>query len=191
MVNQKKIGLLGHSEGGLIAPMVAARNKSVSFIMLLAGPGIPILDLMGQQNEAVFKSVGMPQQVIDTYIPLYKNLLKTLSQAEDVSLGIKQAKEITLNWFNASDKEMVRLTTGINTEIDIDAFVKNMSKELSSKWWRFFANYNPEPILQKVKCPVLAINGGSDIQVVADENLNGIEKALEKGGNKRGDDQKI
>ena len=185
MINQKKIGLLGHSEGGLIAPMVAARNKSVSFIMLLAGPGIPISDLMGQQNEAVFKSVGMPQQVIDTYIPLYKNLLKTLSQADDVSLGIKQAKEITLNWFNASDKEMVRLTTGINTENDIDAFVKNMSKELSSKWWRFFANYNPEPILQKVKCPVLAINGGSDIQVVADENLNGIEKALEKGGNKR------
>ncbi|MEY4259190.1 MAG: hypothetical protein RL656_163, partial [Bacteroidota bacterium] len=132
-----------------------------------------------------FKSVGMPQQVIDTYIPLYKNLLKTLSQADDVTLGIQQAKEITLNWFNASDKEMVRLTTGINAENDIDAFVKNMSKELSSTWWRFFANYNPEPILQKVKCPVLAINGGSDIQVVADENLNGIEKSLEKGGNKR------
>ena len=55
--------------------MIAARNKSVSFIMLLAGPGIPISELMGQQNEAVFKSVGMPQQVIDTYIPLYKNLL--------------------------------------------------------------------------------------------------------------------
>lgn len=123
--------------------MVAARNKSVSFIMLLAGPGVPISDLMGQQNEAVFKSVGIPQQVIDTYIPLYKNLLKTLSQADDVTQGIQQAKEITLNWFNASDKEMVRLTTGINTENDIDAFVKNMSKELSSKWWRFFANYNP------------------------------------------------
>ena len=185
MINQKKIGLLGHSEGGLIAPMVAARNKSVSFIILLAGPGIPISDLMGQQNEAVFKSVGMPQQVIDTYIPLYKNLLKTLSQADDVTQSIQQAKEITLHWFNASDKEMVRLTTGINTEKDIDAFVKNMSKELSSTWWRFFANYNPEPILQKVKCPVLAINGGSDIQVIADKNLNGIDKALVKGGNKR------
>jgi alpha-beta hydrolase superfamily lysophospholipase len=185
MINQKKIGLLGHSEGGLIAPLVAAENSSVSFLVLLAGPGIPIIDLMGQQNEAILTSVGMPQTAIDTYIPLYKNLLKTLSREQDLQQGIQQAKEITLDWFNASDKEMVKVTTGIQTPDEIDAFVKNMSKELSSKWWQFFANYLPARALQKVKCPVLAINGGSDIQVLADANLNGIEKELAKAGNKR------
>lgn len=165
--------------------MVAARNKFVSFIMLLAGPGIPISDLMGQQNEAVFKSVGMPQSVIDTYIPLYKNLMKTLTQAPDITSGVEKANEITRAWYLTSDKEKVKLTTGINSESDIPGFVNNMSRELSSKWWKFFANYQPEPVLQKVKCPVLAINGGADIQVVADANLKGIENALLKGGNKR------
>ena len=185
MVNTKKIGLLGHSEGGLIAPMVAARNKSIAFIILFAGPGVPIVELMAQQNEAVFKSVGMPAKVIDTYIPLYKNLMKTLTQAPDVNSGIEKANEITRAWYLTSDKEMVKLTTGINSEADIPGFVNTMSRELSSKWWKFFANYQPEPVLQKVKCPVLAINGGADIQVVADANLKGIENALLKGGNKR------
>jgi fermentation-respiration switch protein FrsA (DUF1100 family) len=140
---------------------------------------------MAQQNEAVFKSVGMPAKVIDTYIPLYKNLMKTLTQAPDITSGVEKANEITRAWFLTSDKEMVKLTTGINSEADIPGFVNTMSRELSSKWWKFFANYQPEPVLQKVKCPVLAINGGADIQVVADANLKGIENALLKGGNKR------
>jgi len=60
-----------------------------------------------------------------------------------------------------------------------------MVGQLSTKWWKYFANYDPQPTLQKVKCPVLAINGGADIQSVADQNLKGIQNSLLKGGNKK------
>ena len=70
MIDSSKIGLLGHSEGGIIAPMVAIKNKSVAFIILMAGPGIEITELMALQNEMVLKSAGISQDAINAYIPL-------------------------------------------------------------------------------------------------------------------------
>ena len=60
-----------------------------------------------------------------------------------------------------------------------------MVSQLSTPWWRYFINYDPGVYLQKIKVPVLALNGGSDIQVVANENLKGMETSLKKGGNKK------
>lgn len=184
LIDTNKIGLLGHSEGGLIAPMVAARNKLVAFMILMAGPGIEITELMALQNEMVFKSAGISQQAIDAYIPLYKNLMKSIISFDEKQKAIEKSKEITKAWFDNTDKTLVKLTTGINTEADIDKFANAMAQTLSSNWWKYFAAYNPQPTLQKVKCPVLAINGSADIQVPAAANLNGIEKSLKKGGNK-------
>ena len=184
MIDTTKIGLLGHSEGGLIAPMVAARNKSVAFIVLMAGPGIEIAELMALQNEMVLKSAGISQQAIDAYIPLYKNLMKTIISFDNKEAAIAKAKNITKAWFESSDKNLVKLTTNISTEADIDKFATMMTETLSTNWWKFFAAYNPQPTLQKVKCPVLAMNGSADIQVPAAESIKGIEAAFKKGGNK-------
>lgn len=185
MIDSNKIGLLGHSEGGLIAPMVAARNKSVAFMVLMAGPGIEIIDLMAVQNEMVFKSAGVNQQAIDAYIPLYKLLMKSIIKIENKDAAIVKAKEIVGSWYAKTDKTFVKATTNINSEADIEKFATTMAETLSSKWWQFFAAYNPQPALQKVKCPVLAINGSADIQVPSELNLKGIELALKKGGNKQ------
>ena len=184
MVDANKIGLLGHSEGGLIAPMVAAQDKSVAFLVLMAGPGIAITELMALQNEMVLKSAGISQQAIDAYIPLYKQLMKTIIAIEKKDDAILKAKEITKEWFERTDKNLVKLTTNISGEADIDKFATVMTETLSSNWWKYFAAYNPQPALQKVKCPVLAINGSSDIQVPGTVSLKGIEAALKKGGNK-------
>ena len=135
-------------------------------------------------NEMVLKSAGISQQAIDAYIPLYKNLMKSIISFDDKQKAIEKSKEITKAWFDKTDKTLVKLTTGINTEADIDQFANAMAQTLSSNWWKYFAAYNPQPTLQKVKCPVLAINGSADIQVPAAANLNGIEKSLKKGGNK-------
>jgi fermentation-respiration switch protein FrsA (DUF1100 family) len=59
-----------------------------------------------------------------------------------------------------------------------------MAETLSTNWWKYFAAYNPQPAIQKLKCPVLALNGSADIQVPAVENLNAIEALLKKTGNK-------
>jgi pimeloyl-ACP methyl ester carboxylesterase len=185
MIDTNKIGLCGHSEGGLIAPLVASRNKSVAFIILMAGPGIKITELMALQNEAVLKSVGVGQNEIDSYLPLYKNLMKLVTQSTDQKMAIEKSKELTSQWFKSTNKDFVLATTNISTEADIDKYVGAMVGQLSTKWWKYFANYDPQPTLQKVKCPVLAINGGADIQSVADQNLKGIQNSLLKGGNKK------
>ena len=184
MIDTTRIGLLGHSEGGLIAPMVAARNKSVAFIVLMAGPGIEINELMAVQNEMVLKAAGISQQAIDAYIPLYKQLMKTIIVIDKKEDAISKSKIIVKEWFANTDKNLVKLSTNISDEADIDKFATTMAETLSTNWWKFFAAYNPQPTLQKVKCPVLAINGSADIQVPAALSLKGIEAALKKGGNK-------
>ena len=183
-IDSTKIGLLGHSEGGLIAPMVAARNKSVAFIVLMAGPGIEITELMALQNEMVLKSAGISQQAINAYIPLYKHLMKSIISFDKKEDAITKSKEITKAWYAKTDKTLVKLTTNISTESDIEKFATTMAQTLSTNWWKYFAAYNPQPTLQKVKCPVLAINGSADIQVPAAASLKGIEASLKKGGNK-------
>lgn len=184
VVDTNKIGLLGHSEGGLIAPMVAARNKSVAFIVLMAGPGIQITELMGIQNELVLKSAGISQAAIDTYVPFYKKLMRTIITIDDKQDAIKKANEIVTDWYNKTNKDFVKATTNISSEAEINKFATAITETLSTKWWKYFASYNPQPVLQTVKCPVLAINGSADIQVPAVASLKGIEAALKKGGNK-------
>lgn len=185
MVDANKIGLLGHSEGGLIAPMVAARDKSIAFIVLMAGPGVAITELMAKQNEMVLLSAGINQQAVDAYIPLYERLMKTIISMNDQQAAIDQSKKIVKQWFDQTDKAFVKATTNISTEADINNFATTMAQTLSTKWWKYFAAYNPQPTLQKLSCPVLAINGSADIQVPASINLKGIETALKKGGNKQ------
>jgi pimeloyl-ACP methyl ester carboxylesterase len=184
MIDTNKIGLLGHSEGGLIAPMVAARNKSVAFVILLAGPGIPITQLMALQNEMVLKSAGISQEAINAYLPLYTNLMKTIIAVDNAKDATAQSMEIVKAWYNRTDKNLVKTTTNISSETDINKFAALMAETLSTKWWKYFASYNPQLALQKIKCPVLAINGSQDIQVPATANLNGIEIALNNAGNK-------
>ena len=184
-IDTTKIGLLGHSEGGLIAPMVAARNKLVAFIILMAGPGIEINELMAVQNEMVLKSAGISQSAIDAYIPLYKQLMKTIIRIDNKEEAILKSKGMVKEWFHKTDQNLVKLTTNISTEADIDKFATTMAETLSTNWWKYFAAYNPQRALQKVNCPVLAINGSADIQVPADLSLKGIETALKKGGNKQ------
>ncbi len=184
MVDTNKIGLIGHSEGGLIAPMVAARNKSVAFIVLMAGPGIEITELMGIQNEMVLKSAGISQAAVDAYVPLYKRLMKTIISIDDKQVAIKKANELVEDWYQKTNKDFVKLTTNIGSKDDINKFATAMAETLSTNWWKYFAAYNPGPALQQLKCPVLAINGSADIQVPAVASLKGIETALKKGGNK-------
>ena len=185
MVDANKIGLLGHSEGGLIAPMVAARNKSVAFVILMAGPGVSIAELMASQNEMVLKSAGISQAAIDAYLPLYKQIMQACIIAKDKQTAITNTNELTKVWFDKTDKAYVKTTTNIGSELDIDKFATAMAETLSTNWWKYFAAYNPQPVLQKLKCPVLAINGSADIQVPASDNLKGIEAALKKAGNKQ------
>lgn len=174
-----KIGLAGHSEGGMIAPMVAAEQEEVEFIVLLAGPGIEIKELMLLQTSRSAKLQGVDQNLVDintavlsdVYDYMKANSGKSLAS---ISKGVKDIMRKSVNKFPAEVQK------GIG---DVENFVEQESALYRTPWFQYFINYDPASVLKKVTCPVLALNGSLDYQVTAKENLAGIEKALKKGGN--------
>ncbi|KPK82153.1 MAG: hypothetical protein AMS27_14830 [Bacteroides sp. SM23_62_1] len=177
-INKKQIGLIGHSEGGIIAPMVAVSSKDISFIVLLAGTGIPGDELLLMQQEMILKANGSSEDDLHKAKTITKGAYKIITENQNTD-SIKP--ELTAFFKqNANNFPDALKPEGIS-EDDLIALQVN---QLTSPWMIFFMKYNPAPTLEKVKCPVLAINGEKDLQVPAEVNLVAIEKALKKGGNK-------
>ncbi len=179
-VDTTNIGLIGHSEGGLIAPVVAAKRKDVQFIILLAGPGVTVLDLMEQQSADVMASAGILKTDIDLYRPLYKNLVTAILNAKDTGSAAKKAVAIFKQWQSATAASTVKNTTAVGDEKGITDFTNAFIKQLNSPWLNYFMRMNPQDYLTKTNCPVLALNGEKDIQVAAKPNLAGIKNSLQK-----------
>jgi pimeloyl-ACP methyl ester carboxylesterase len=163
-IDPHRIGLIGHSEGGLIAPMVAARDKSIAFIVLLAGPGTPGIDIITDQTRLLDEASGMTHDAAEKAAAEERSIL---------DLVITEKDPTTLN------KKLHDQLTGQLTDIQIDGAIK----QLTSPWFRYFLAYDPAPALRQVKCPVLALDGSKDLQVPPEQNLAAIRAALTAGGN--------
>ncbi|WP_294307093.1 alpha/beta fold hydrolase [uncultured Chryseobacterium sp.] len=163
----KNIGLLGHSEGGMIAPMVATMNSKVTFLVLMAGPGTPIDQLLIQQNERAGKLAGQSDlQII---------------QNEKINSEIYRfIKNYSGNNYDKDLKDF--LTKNFAGQLGENA-IQNIQKQTSSPWFRYFIKFNPDQYLSKIKIPVLAVNGSLDFQVPPKENLEAIGQSLKKAGN--------
>lgn len=178
-INKKKIGLIGHSEGGLIAPMVASKSKDVAFIVLLAAPGIQGDKVLLLQQKLIGKASGVSDQDLQkteiTNRKSYDIIINSISEEQlkiDLTNHIKQA---------LTDNPKTEKPKGMSD----DDFVKLQVNTIARPWMQYFLRYNPAPLLEKVKCPVLALNGEKDLQVPPKENLEAIKKALAKGRNKK------
>jgi len=178
-VDLKHIGLIGHSEGGIIAPMVAARNKSVSFIVMMAGTAIPGSELLIRQQELIGRASGMKESELKTTKELNTDIYKMVDKISNTDT----LKTKISNYLIVKSKELPELK--IPEGKTVNDFVELQLAQLMTPWMLNFIRYNPAPTLEKVKCPVLAINGSKDLQVPADVNLPAIEKALTKVGNKQ------
>lgn len=177
-INKNQIGLIGHSEGGIIAPMVAAKSKDINFIVLLAGTGIRGDQLLLLQQELIGKASGISDTVLQKVKAINKGAFEILLKSNNPdSLEIELTSYIKQAIKDNPESEK---PAGMSEE----DYVKLQVNQLTSPWMNYFIKYDPAPILEKVKCPVLAINGEKDLQVPAKVNLEAIEKALEKGGNK-------
>ena len=174
------IGLLGHSEGGMIAPVIASRNKSVKFIVLLAGPGIPITELMVRQNEDQLRLMAAPDSVIMRANETNTLIYKVVTNNPSLSAAVLKLKlDSTLHKKYATDPE------NAISKVSDDKQIANISEAVVQPWFRYFLGFRPADYLLKVQCPVLALNGMLDKQVSATPNLSAIKAALTKGGNKR------
>jgi len=170
------IGLMGHSEGGFIAPMVASRNKAVKFIVLLAGPGVPTFDLMVKQTADQMN--GAPAAAVERNVDRNKKMYAIVVQNATLTTAqLKQKVDAALyEDMSAHPKEGIDST-------NISSLIQAYSAFLTP-WYRYFLAANPADYLTKVKCPVLALDGTLDMQVNAEANLAGIKASLEKAGNK-------
>lgn len=176
-INKTKIGLIGHSEGGIIAPMVANSSKNVAFIVLLAGTGIPGDQLLLMQQELIGRASGMSDskvQFIKTISSSIFEMVKKSNSIDQLNIDLTNFVKQKLNDF--PDKPQ---------SLSDDDFVKAQVSEVLNPWMLNFIKYNPATALEKVKCPVLALNGEKDLQVPPKEDLKAIREALAKGGNKK------
>ncbi len=164
-VDAHKIGLIGHSEGGIIAPMVASRDPEIAFIVMMAGTGVPGDAVLVEQVRRLSESVGQSKEEADKAAANERTILDLVKEGKDTA---------------TIEKEISVLSNGKIPESRIAAQMKAMN----SPWFRYFLTYDPATALKKVKCPVLALDGSKDTQVSPEQNLPAIRKALEEGGNK-------
>ena len=179
-LQQISIGLMGHSEGGMIAPMVASLDKDVKFIILLAGPGVPIVDLMLKQNEDQMRLAGTTKAVMEKALLDTKALYKVIVENAAMPTAEVKKKVDTLLY-----RQLKPIADANHGKPSVEENINTTDRVLLSPWFRYFLAFDPRNYLAKVKCPVLALNGSLDMQVNAAANLASIQQTLTANGNKQ------
>jgi pimeloyl-ACP methyl ester carboxylesterase len=177
-INPRQIGLIGHSEGGMIAPIAAVRSKDVAFIVMMAGMGQTGTDVILMQGDLLQKASGSGPEMITQVRKAFEQIFAILKAEKDNVAAEKKIREAVVSQMatmtEAQKKAFAPVLGTINAQM----------KMYVSDWFRYFLLFDPGPTLAKVRIPVLAIVGEKDLQVPPQENLVLIEAALKKGGNK-------
>lgn len=175
--DKRNTGIAGHSEGGLIASIVAARNNDLAFVISLAGTAVPGKNLLLQQNRDILAASGTAPDLIAGRLRYLEKIFDVIIREPDPKKAVKEA----IDWYNseldkqglASDQRITKMTEFSQALVAVN-----------NPWFRYFLGTDPADFWEKVKCPVLALNGTKDLQVRAEENLTALRTALRKGGNR-------
>jgi pimeloyl-ACP methyl ester carboxylesterase len=176
-IDAKRIGLVGHSDGGAGAALLAARSPDIAFLVMLAAPGVPGEQLMLRQTELGLRALGANEHLLQWNVNVQKQVIEVLKRESDAA---------------KADKALMQLVAEINTKLtDDERKQMGVGKTFrlngvigSSAWLRYFVNHDPRPTLAKVRCPVLALYGEKDLIVCSKDSAPAIEEALKTGGNK-------
>jgi len=171
-IDAKRIGLLGHSEGGLIAPRLAAHNADIAFVVMLAGPGVPLSTVLLRQSADLLRARGIDEALIAKNSALQREIFDVMhtekdQAAADAAIGARIRAEF------ATLTDAQKKALGVTPDMMAQGI-----KRLNSPWLRDLLDYDPRPVLAAQTCPVLALNGEKDMQVSAKENLPAIREAL-------------
>ncbi len=177
-INVKKIGILGHSEGGAIAPLAASESPDVAYVVLMAAPGLSDFDGLLEQITDGYKANGAGEKAISIKRSILKNIFYAVRQENDAN----SAKTKILEILQKAKPELAKLSADEKRKIELESVDTYDFNWMLSPGFSSILRYNPKETLPKVKCPVLAMNGDKDTQMPK-ENLKGIAEALEAGGN--------
>jgi hypothetical protein len=165
-VDPHRIGLIGHSEGGVVAPMVAARNSDVAFVVMMAGDGVPGNQIIVEQVRLLDEVAGASKEKAAEDAGKERELLALVEKEKDEAVLDRELRE-KLAAFGVPESQ-----------------IGSSIQSLTSPWYRYTLTYDPATALGKVACPVLVLDGSKDLQIPPAQNLPAIRKALEDGGNK-------
>ena len=165
-INPRRIGLVGHSEGGLVGPMAANRSEDVAFVVALGGPAVLGEIVLADQARAIGKARGDTEQTLAQRREVHRRFHEFVRKGEDRETLAKRLRELMKDL-----PEWDRQQIEGSFEVPI------------SPWYRFYIDYDPAPALKKLRCPILCFIGEKDLQVPAKENLAAAEQALREGHN--------
>jgi pimeloyl-ACP methyl ester carboxylesterase len=174
-VDARRIGLIGHSQGGMIAPMVAARSTDISFVIMLAAPILPDRVNSRLRLMATLRAKGTSEDEIKRHLDVADRFNTQLREGADDAALRSSLREL----IKASHPSGPALA-----EKELDNIVEQQLPRLHSRYVRFFIEYDPRVDLKRLAIPVLAISGSLDQAVPPNENLNEFEKVLGEAGNK-------
>ncbi len=176
-IDKKQIGVIGHSEGGIVASMLAAKNKKdIAFVVLMASPGVPGIDIIMKQNEVLMQQSGMEIENIERLQKINRETFESLIDWENTEINRTDLRDRIGQFWE-------QLPILVKLQQKKDVFVRNQFNAMVLSGYRSFLKSQPEKYIQKISVPVLAINGEKDFQVEFQDNLSAIKNALEKGGN--------
>lgn len=178
-INKKRIGIMGHSEGGMIATKLAATQKELAFIVMLAGPGMRGDHILLQQQEIIAKGSGVPDSILRQSLNSNKNIYDIIN-AGDKDPKVREQK---LKRYLANEFKEGRLPHEAGTEKD--SVINTYLQAVSDPWTTYFIQYDPQPDLVKIKIPVLALIGAKDHQVLPEFNIPALKSAFAKGKNQK------
>jgi uncharacterized protein len=176
-IDSNRIGLIGHSDGAMIAPIVATRSNDIGVIVMLAGPGINVGELMVKRQEMIERKLGKTEADVQKSVKYMERLINIITTADND----ETLKSELNNFANSTSDEIPddQIPPGMTKE----EFINRQVAMLGSPFFKFAFSYDPSTTLKNVKCPVLAITGDKDVQAPSNINLPAIERALHSAGN--------
>jgi pimeloyl-ACP methyl ester carboxylesterase len=178
-VTADRVGILGHSEGGMIAPLAASRSADVRFVVMMAGPGVPGIDILVEQGLLIGRAGGSPDEALVINARIQRGMADIAAHEPDPSVAADRMRAFMKAELAQLPPEVREAAADQVSDQAVDRAVAQMN----SPWFRYFLSYDPRPALEHVSVPVLAIVGSKDLQVPPSQSMPEIEAALAHGGN--------
>ena len=178
-IDPERIGLIGHSEGGIVAPLVASLSEHISFIVLLAGTGVRGDEILRAQLEFLIKDAS--EEEAERARAQQERLFRVLASGEGWDEFAETTRQAVLESIEAAPASERAAITDV--EVYVDTVVEQQLKAVRRPWYKSFFEYDPGPVLEQLTLPVLALFGGLDSQVPAIMNATAIKEALTAANN--------
>src|SRR5262249_30190685 len=153
-IDHHAIGFIGHSEGGMVGPIAAAGNAQAAFVVMLAGPGVGVDQLLLSQRRAAALAQGMPPAQAEKADTVFRDIFQAVRAANGEQDGVRRILQL--------------LTPAATQALGLsDSRRTQLAQQMSGPWMRYILNYQPADTLARIRVPVLALNGSLDQQVPA------------------------